>query len=111
MTLGVADFGGLARAAEPTGPAAAQMHEGIVVTADRVSDAATTEKVATALQRDPYIFSDHISVTTRNGIVRLSGSTSDLSDLFGILRLARRIAGKGKVVNEIEYVPIGCDAD
>jgi hypothetical protein len=111
VTLGVAAPGSLALATAPAEPAESPMRDGIVVTADRLSDAATTEKVAMALRQDPYIFSDHITVTTRNGIVRLSGRTSDLSDMFSILRLARRIAGKGKIVNEIEYVPIGCDAD
>jgi len=35
----------------------------------------------------------------------------DLSDPFAILRLARRIAGKGRVVNEIEFVPIDDDGN
>jgi osmotically-inducible protein OsmY len=87
------------------------MHDGILVTADRLVDAATTAKLVAALQQDPYIFSDHVTVSTKNGVVRLKGTISDLPDLYRILRLARRIAGKGKVANEIEYVPIGCDAD
>jgi osmotically-inducible protein OsmY len=110
LTLGVAGWVSPASAAAPS-PASAEIRDGILVTADRLSDAATTEKVETALRQDPFIFSDHVTVSTRNGIVRLTGRTSDLPDLFRILRLARHIAGKGKVANEIEYVPISCDAD
>ena len=111
MTLGVGVSGGPASAAAPAEDSVTQLHDGILVTADRLSDAETTARVETALQQDPYIFSDHVAVSTRNGIVRLSGRTSDLSDLYSILRLARRVAGRGKVVNEVEYVPIGSDAD
>ena len=50
-------------------------------------------------------------MTTENGVVRVRGVVSDLPDLFAILRLARRIAGKGRVVNEIEYVPVDDDGN
>ena len=87
------------------------MHDEIVVTAARRSDAALTAEVAAALDQDPYIFSDHVTVITKNGVVRLTGMVRDLSDLYAMLRLARRIAGKGKVVNEIEFVPIDVDGN
>ena len=79
------------------------MQKEIVVTAKQPSDAAMAARVAAAMQRNPYIFADHVTVTTENGVVRVGGMVRDLSDLFAILRLARRIAGKGRVVNEIEY--------
>ncbi len=82
-----------------------------MVTADRKADMATTAKVTTALRQDPYIFSDHVSVSTENGIVRLEGRVNDLVDLFQILKLARRIAGKGRIVDAIEYVPVDDDSD
>ncbi len=81
------------------------------MTATRQSDAALTAKVTAALQHDPYIFSDHLSVTTANGVVRISGVVRDLSDLLAILRIARRSAGKGHVVDEIEYIPIDDDGN
>jgi osmotically-inducible protein OsmY len=87
------------------------VHAEIVVTAVRPSDQATSAQVTTALQQDPYIFSDHVTVTTKNGVVRLEGMVHDLSDLHAILRLARRIAGKGRVVNGIEYVPVDDDGN
>jgi len=70
-----------------------------------------TAKVTTALRQDPYIFSDHVTVRTENGVVRLEGIVRDLPDLFQILRLARRIAGKGRVVNAIEFVPADDDSN
>jgi osmotically-inducible protein OsmY len=110
-TLGVAAIGdfspGIALCAPPTG----QMHDEIVVTAVRQSDAAMTAKVETALKQDPYIFGDHVTVITENGIVRLEGIVSDLADLQTILKLARRIAGKGRFVNDLEYVPTDDDGN
>jgi osmotically-inducible protein OsmY len=50
-------------------------------------------------------------VRTENGIVRLEGRVNDLVDLFQMLKLARRIAGKGRVVNAIDYVPTDDDSD
>jgi osmotically-inducible protein OsmY len=104
----VATFGHGFAAQALDGPENMQ-HE-IVVTA-RVTDEALTEKVSVALQQDPYLFTDHVTVTTVNGVVRVGGIVHDLSDLFAILRVARRTAGKGRVVNEIEFVPIDDDGN
>jgi osmotically-inducible protein OsmY len=87
-----------------------QLHE-IVVIADQQADAAMTVKVATALRDDPFLFSDHVNVTSENGVVRLEGIVRDLPDLLQILRLARRIAGKGRVVNKIDFVPTDVDGN
>ena len=67
----------------------------IVVTAKR-SDEAMAAKVEAALQRNPYIFSDHVTVTAQHGVVRVAGVVNDLNDLLAILRIARRVAGKGR---------------
>jgi osmotically-inducible protein OsmY len=111
MTLGVAAFDGWTAEPKHDRIGAADDLEHIVVTAGRLSDPLMEERLVTALQRDPYIFSDHVTVRVENGIVRLRGTISDLSDLYRILRLARQIAGKGRVANEIEFVPLGSDAD
>lgn len=79
-------------------------HEEVVITAGRQSDAAMTEKVTAAIRQDPFIFSDHVTVTTENGVVRLEGIVTDLVDLHRILRLARRIAGKRRVENLMEFI-------
>jgi osmotically-inducible protein OsmY len=90
---------------------AANINGEIIVIADRLSDEVTAAQVTAALQEDPYIFSDHITVTAHNGVVRLKGTISDLSDLLQVLKLARKIAGKGKVANELEYLPLDADHD
>jgi osmotically-inducible protein OsmY len=111
-TLGVAAAGGGARDVSfGASPLSTELHHEIVVTAQRPSDAATTEQVLTALRQDPYIFGDHVTVITENGVVRLEGIVSDLGDLYRIVRLARRIAGKGRVVNRLEYVPTDDDGN
>ena len=88
-----------------------QVHDEVVITAERLSDAQITHRVMVALQQDPYIFADHVTVTTENGVVRLEGIMTDLHDMLRVLRLARRIAGKGRVVNRIEFDPADDDAD
>ncbi len=109
-TLGVAALGTSSPSAALGAPQTGELKE-IVVTAVRQSDAAISVRVAPALREDPYIFSDHVTVTTENGVVRLEGIVSDLSDLYQILRLARRIAGKGRVVNELQFIPIDVDGN
>ena len=88
-----------------------QTHDEVVVTAERPSDAQVTRRVVAALRQDPYVFADHVTVTTENGVVRLEGVMTDLHDMLRVLRLARRIAGKGRVVNKIELAPSDDDAD
>jgi len=85
--------------APPSNAASGQELHEIVVTAKR-SDEAMAAKVEAALK---HIFSDHVTVTAKNGVVRVAGVVNDLNDLLAILRVARRVAGKGRVVNEIEY--------
>ena len=106
-TLGVAAclFAGETISAEP-------MQREIVVTASkRLSDAALAAEVAAALRKDPYIFSDHVSVTAKDGVVKVGGLVNDVSDLLSILILARRIAGKGRVVDEIQFDPVDDDGN
>jgi osmotically-inducible protein OsmY len=74
-------------------------------------DEALAEKVSTAIAQDPYIFSDHVSVSVKDGVVRVGGVVRDVSDLLAILRLARRVAGTGRVVNEIDFQPVDDDGN
>ena len=83
----------------------------VTVSASRLSDAVLTAKVEQALHDDPYIFANHMSVVTENGIVRLQGIALDVNDLHQALALARRIAGRRHVVNEMELIPLGADHD
>jgi osmotically-inducible protein OsmY len=78
--------------------------EEVVVTARKEADAALTARVLQVLQDDPYVFADHIEVVTDNGIVRLQGIALDYGDLQRTLWLARRVAGRRRVVNEVEVI-------
>jgi osmotically-inducible protein OsmY len=92
-------------------PASGEIKDEVVVTAARQLDAVIAAKVTAAVQQDPYIFGDHITVTVENGVVRLEGIVNDLSDLHRVLRLARRIAGKSSVANHLELMPLAADHD
>lgn len=87
--LGVATFGGGITLAAPQ-----RMQEEIVVTA-----------------REPFILSDHVTVTVTNGVVRVGGLVRDLSDLLAILRLVRRVAAKARVIDEIDFEPADDDGN
>jgi len=49
------------------------MQKEIVVTAQSLSDAAMTSRVAAAIQSNPYIYAEHVTVATENGVVRSEG--------------------------------------
>jgi osmotically-inducible protein OsmY len=87
------------------------MQKEIVVTSHILSDAEMTSRVAAAIQQNPYIYAEHVTVATENGVVRVGGRVRDLPELFAILRLARRIAGKARVVNEIEFLQVDQDGN
>lgn len=84
-------------------PAGSKLEE-VVITARKEADAALTARVLQVLQDDPYVFADHIEVVTEHGIVRLQGIALDYGDLQRTLLLARRVAGRRRVVNEIEVM-------
>jgi osmotically-inducible protein OsmY len=83
----------------------------VVITATRESDAVLVTRVEQAMERDPYLFVNHISVSAEKGVVRLEGVVEDPFDMLQLVRLARRIAGKRRVINEIEVVSGGVDHD
>ena len=81
--------------------------EQVVVTAKKrpeppPSDAQVTERVETALSDDPYIYAEHITVTTRNGVVKLEGIVGDPIELFRMIRLTRKIPGARRVVTDVQ---------
>jgi osmotically-inducible protein OsmY len=109
--LGVAAVASLSAGTAFGASPAGEVKDEVVVTAARQSDAVIAAKVTAAVQQDRYIFGDHITVTAENGIVTLEGVVNDLGDLHRVLRLARRIAGKGRVVNSLEFQALSADHD
>ena len=76
----------------------------VVINATRTSDEQITRHVQESLTADPWIFAEHITVTTQNGVVRLEGIVGDTGELFRVLRLARKIPGARRVINELEMM-------
>jgi hypothetical protein len=76
----------------------------VVIHANRLADEQVTRQVQKTLSGDPWIYSEHITVTTQNGVVRLEGIVGDSGELFRILRLCRKIPGARRVVNELEMM-------
>jgi osmotically-inducible protein OsmY len=77
-----------------------------VVTAKKLADPAVDEAVRKdveiALHSDPFFYDEHVTVTTKNGVVTLTGIVFDDWDLRAAIRIARRIAGVRRVVNDLE---------
>ena len=72
--------------------------EEVVVQAKRLADEQVTLRVQTTLEADPWIFSEHITVWTENGVVHLEGIVGDTSEWFRVMSLARKIPGARRVV-------------
>jgi osmotically-inducible protein OsmY len=76
----------------------------ITVTARKVAktDEEVREQVETALHSDRYIFSEHVAVTSKNGVVTLRGIATDYWDVIAMKRLVRRMPGVKRVVDNID---------
>ncbi|HEX3396670.1 MAG TPA: BON domain-containing protein [Steroidobacteraceae bacterium] len=75
----------------------------ITVTAKKTFlDEQVAQNVETALHDDPYIFDTHVTITTKNGVVTLHGFVFDYEDVLAMRRLAKKVPGVKKVVNDIE---------
>jgi len=75
------------------------------------SDEQVTQAVVQSIKNDPWIFAEHVTIITRNGVVHIEGRVTDRWDLFHILDRARKIAGRRRIVNELEYDPADDDSD
>ena len=64
-------------------------------------DAVITELVTSALQKDPALNRMHISVETRDRVVRLSGFVDSMAQLDRAEALARRVEGVNAVRNAL----------
>jgi len=70
----------------------------------READQEVTRQAEKILTTDPWIFGDHITVTTENGVVRVEGIVGDTGEMFRIVRLCRKIPGARRVVNALEIM-------
>jgi osmotically-inducible protein OsmY len=90
-------------AQEAAGKAETRLQE-VVVQGKRLEDEQVTQRVQKALTNDPWIYSEHVTVTTRDGIVTVEGIVQDTGEWFRILDLARRTPGARRVVTRLEML-------
>lgn len=76
--------------------------EEVVISARRAADTTLAAKVVEVLRDDPYVLAEHVTVTVENGVVTVEGTVPSVQDMRRVLRLARRVAGKGRVMNMLE---------
>jgi osmotically-inducible protein OsmY len=104
----LASFCGSQISAQQTGAPASRLLDSITVTAKKVvSDEQVTTDVATALHADPYILDAHITITTKNGVVTLHGLALDNWDVQQMKRIAKKMPGVRKVINDLDVVMTG----
>jgi len=65
------------------------------------ADAVITERVTSALDRDPVLKDMHISVETRDGMVHLKGFVNSMAQVERAGALARRVEGVSGVRNTL----------
>lgn len=90
------------RGAKPAG--SSELKEVVVTGKKVVPDEVLTERVEQALHTDPLLYAEHVTITTRNGVVHIEGMVSDAWDLWRVLRDARRVAGVKRVVQELDMM-------
>ena len=100
----VLGFGATPVAAQHAPASGRDVLQEITVTARKVSktDEEVQEQVETALHSDRYIFSEHVTIKSKNGVVTLSGIAVDYWDVIAMKRLVRRMPGVKKVVDDLD---------
>ena len=80
--------------------------DSIVITGRRISvvvpDADVKERVETAMRSDPFFYDEHITITVKDGVVTMRGIVFDEWDLRVAKRIAKRIPGVKRVINDLE---------
>jgi len=78
----------------------------IVVTGKRpwagVPDAELTERLETAMHSDRFFYDEHVTVVVKDGVVTLRGIVFDEWDLRNAKRIARKIPGVKRVIDDLE---------
>lgn len=76
----------------------------VIIQGKREADEQVTRQVEKTLAKDPWIYAEHVTVTTHNGVVRVEGVVQDTGELFRILDLARKTPGATRVVDALEML-------
>lgn len=73
------------------------LSEEVVVRGTRLADEQITQQAQKAIADDPWIYSEHITITTQNGVIRVEGFVQDTWEWFRILDHCRKIRGARRV--------------
>jgi osmotically-inducible protein OsmY len=91
-------------APEAAEEATTRLQEVLIQAKRQAADEQVSRQVERTLTEDPWIYGDHITVTTQNGVVRLEGIVGDTGEMFRIVRLCRKIPGARRVINALEIM-------
>lgn len=69
----------------------------LVIHGKRQADEQVNQQVEQRLARDPWIYAEHLTVTTHDGVVRVEGIVQDTAEWFRILDRARKTPGARRV--------------
>jgi osmotically-inducible protein OsmY len=104
VVYGAAVFAELASAQNAAAPTVSQSGSTAIAatrSADSVTDEELGKSVQAALHADPYFYDRHVSVSVDNGAVVLHGYVSSDWDLRDAMRIARKVAGPRRVVDDL----------
>jgi osmotically-inducible protein OsmY len=71
------------------------------------SDRELARRVENALDADPYVYTEHVTVTSKDGVVTLSGMVGSEWDLATAIGISDRVPGVKRVVDGLEIWEFG----
>src|ERR1700739_451562 len=99
---------GIAAPSSESGQATANGVGPVVITGKKAPEALpdqeVTQRVTQALDAAPYLYSEHLSVSTADGVVTLAGMVGDDSDLRSAVRISGKVPGVKRVIDELEIM-------
>ena len=73
-----------------------------VVVRGSVPDAEVVKQVETAIRSNPFFYDEHVTVTIKDGVITLEGLVFDEWDMRHAIRVAKKITGVKRVINDLE---------
>ena len=74
---------------------------------ERAADRVIVSRVEKALEADPYLDTDHMTVSATRGVVRLTGLVDDALDLQQALRISAAVPGVQRIDDQLEIIDFG----
>lgn len=71
------------------------------------TDQQVDQRVTAALQSDRYLYAEHITVTSQDGVITLHGLVDSDWDLLDAIKISSRVKGVKSVVDDLEIWDFG----